>query len=408
MPSTPNPNILTFKQWVDALPEQVYRAFTHRAALREWLCEAVEFEGRKGGRVYLWWNSGYYTAGEVNALVPGRKVAFTWLGRGEPAPSQVTISLRPAKGGTSVAVAHAAGRGKLWAAAIEQFERGWVVALQNLRSVIETGVDLRIASRPMLGIQFGEPLTTDDLARLAVPAKHGLQIKGVVDGMGAQAAGLQKDDVLLSLGGHTTADRAALSDVMNARRAGDKVRAVYCRGGGKHTTTIELSPRPMPRLPDSAAELADAVRAQYAEADAELEKCFAGVTQEEARCKPAPGEWSANEVLAHVIVTERELQSWLSSLIADRDGGGDFTTDEPVRVGAVAAVLDSSAALMEALRRHEAETVAMLAGLPDEFVTWRASFWRMAYELPGFISHRRGHHDQIRAAIQSARAAKGG
>ena len=63
---------------------------------------------------------------------------------------------------------------------------------------------------------------------------------------------------------------------------------------------------------------------------------------------------------------------------------------------------------MEALRRHEAENVAMLAGLPDEFVTWRASFWRVAYELPGFISHRRGHHDQIRAAIQSAHAAKGG
>ena len=72
---------LTFKRSVNVPPAEVYRAFTHATALRDWLCDAAQTEVRKGGRVYLWWNSGVYASGAYTALEPGKKVAWVSMSR---------------------------------------------------------------------------------------------------------------------------------------------------------------------------------------------------------------------------------------------------------------------------------------------------------------------------------------
>ena len=55
---------LSFKQLVKTSPENAYRAFTNATDLRRWLCNVATVVPRPGGRLYMWWNSGYYTSGE--------------------------------------------------------------------------------------------------------------------------------------------------------------------------------------------------------------------------------------------------------------------------------------------------------------------------------------------------------
>src|SRR3972149_3033429 len=66
MPAKP----LHFQRIVNALPSDVYHAFTNTTALREWFCDAAQADPRKGGRVYLWRSTDYYTSGEYTALTP--------------------------------------------------------------------------------------------------------------------------------------------------------------------------------------------------------------------------------------------------------------------------------------------------------------------------------------------------
>ena len=78
------PAPIKLKRTIAAPLAEVYRALTHPTALRDWLADAAQSEPRPGGRLYLWWNDGYYANGRFAALEPGKKVAFSWHGSGEP------------------------------------------------------------------------------------------------------------------------------------------------------------------------------------------------------------------------------------------------------------------------------------------------------------------------------------
>ncbi len=47
------PPMFTFKRNVHAAPEEVYRAFTHATALRDWLCSLASIEPRLNGALFL-------------------------------------------------------------------------------------------------------------------------------------------------------------------------------------------------------------------------------------------------------------------------------------------------------------------------------------------------------------------
>src|SRR5205085_11969576 len=121
--------------------------------------------------------------------------------------------------------------------------------------------DLRVARRPMLGLSGGAPLEAERAARLGVPVTEGLWLDGFLEGMGARAAGLQKDDVLVSLGGQPVNAGTSLASLLQGHRAGDRVPIDFYRGTERHTVTVELSARPMIQPPASAEELAREVRA---------------------------------------------------------------------------------------------------------------------------------------------------
>ena len=180
-----------FKRNLAAPPAEVYRAFTNSTALREWFCDGATTDPHKGGHIYSWWNNGYYTSGEFIALEPDKKVAFSWHGRGEPDATRVQVLLAAMDGGTLMTIAHSGvGTDKSWAKSIQEIETGWTAALENLQAVLETGMDLRFTRRPMLGISGGDELTPQIAATIAAPVTEGFRLEGVVDGMGAQGAGL--------------------------------------------------------------------------------------------------------------------------------------------------------------------------------------------------------------------------
>ncbi len=403
------PSTFTFKQTVNAPPAEVYRAFTHATALRDWLSDAAQAEARLDGRLYLWWGSGFYMSGAFTALEPGKKLVFTWDGKGEPAPTKVQVSLKdaPRNGGTAVTLTHSGvGSGTAWASTVHAIMKDWPESLANLASVLETGIDLRYANRPRLGIFFAE-FNPQVAQRLNVPAKKGILLEGTMEDSGARAAGLQKDDVIVRFDGKNV-DIDGLGAVLDAHKAGDKVEAVFYRGGEKRTATVELSRRPIPAVPPTAAELAEVVRKNYVDLDAELAKMLEGVTEEEASFK-AGAEWSLKELVCHFIAMERDFQSWVADMLNDTPVNDSLEMRPNVneRLRALVGRFGTLAALLEELKHAQAETAALIANWPDWFVARKHMYRRAAlWMLQVVPDHLRSEHgEQLQAAVK---AAKGG
>jgi uncharacterized protein YndB with AHSA1/START domain len=398
---------LKFKRVIHASPSEVFRSVTRAAALRQWFSDAAQVEARKRGRVYFGWNDGYAAMGEVTAVEPDKKIAFTWQGKDEPESTRVQVTLRPApkNGGTVVSVAHIGlGAGKKWAEAVKGLEVGWQACLENLQSVLETGEDLRIVRRPMLGISDLEELNAERAAKLGVPVQEGVRIGGLVEGMGAQAAGLQKDDVVVSLGGKQVNAGVALINALQSHHAGDAIPVVFYRGREKKTVTMTLSRRPLPEMPPTPAAFADALRAQQAESDARLAQSLVGVSDAEAAHRPVPTEWSVKEVIAHIIAGERDNQALVAELLMDSERWyDDYDNELNARPNGTIALHPTLADLVDELKRAEAELAATLAALPPELVARKRIYWRLCFNLLQPPTHVDTHLHQIRAAIASAR-----
>ena len=395
---------LTFEQKIRASPAELYRAFTNATALREWLADVATTSPKKGGRFYLAWNDGYYTSGEFTSLTPGEKVAFTWHSRDDPGPTAVRASLLPEDGGTRLLVEHSGlGTGAEWSETLEDMKRAWPRSLENLATVMETGEDLRFTRRPMLGVIVGE-FNAEVAAHLGVPVTEGIHLDGVVPGMGAEAAGLRPDDVVVSIAGRQVVDWPTLSDALAAHQAGDTVEVVYYRGPDRQTVEMTLFGRPIPDIPETAQSLAGAARERYREVESELEAFLGDVSEAEAGYKPAPDAWSVKETLAHLIHSERGWHSWMSDIITGHEPWYDEWGGNPhARVAATVSAYPTVEALLDELKRHHAETAALVANLPPEFVSRKGSYWRLAFNLLEAPYHHRTHMQQMQEAVGAAR-----
>lgn len=397
---------MTFSRTVRAEPVEVFRAFTHRAALRDWLCNAAEVEPRVGGRIYAWWNSGYYTAGVFTQLEPGKSLAFTWRGPKDPSSSEIRVNIEPgAEAGTSVVnVTHSGiGSGPGWEDTASQAAEGWEQALENLQSALETGIDLRLARRPMLGISSLDVLTPELQAKLGVPVSKGIWIGGLVQESGAERAGLRKDDVLVGLAGREINEFPDVPVALGKSRAGDRVDMTFYRGPERHNTTIELSKRPMTEAPETTPALASSVRERYETLDEELAHVVQGATEEEANYRPAPGEWNALEILAHLVAVEHDTQTWITFIAEDGDPENVFHSNDTGRVQALAAAYPTLPAMVEQLEREEAITCGMLENIPEAASRHKHHMANLAAWTTTFDVHHREHFEEIRSLLEAAR-----
>jgi uncharacterized protein YndB with AHSA1/START domain len=393
-----------FNQFVKTSPAKVYNAFTNATALREWICDVSTVDPNPGGRLYMAWNSGYYVCGEYTQLEPDKKIEFTWYGRNEPGVSQVKVTLIAGGGGTKVELEHTLPEtNKDWDNIVKEVEDGWKSSLENLASVLETGADLRVTKRPMLGITLSD-FNADLARRLGVPVSEGIRVDGLLQGMGAQAAGLQPNDVIVAADERETRKFGDIPTILESKRAGDKLKITFYRGNKKITADMVLSGRRIPEIPDTLEGLVEAVKRMYDQQKVDIEKLFAGVSDTEASFKPKKDEWSAKEVLAHLIHSERFFQIFIWDLLGGQERwvdrfAGNLTPP-------ILATLAAFPTLKELLREFDyslAETLASLTNLPPEFIENKGSYWRMAYAISEGPYHFQTHLAQMRASIEAAR-----
>ena len=167
---------------------------------------------------------------------------------------------------------------------------------------------------------------------------------------------------------------------------------------------MELSARPVPEIPMDAASLAEAVQKENTVNWARLANVLQGVSETEAAYHPGPEAWCANEVLAHMIHGERESQSLIQDLAysEERVSDGSIGNFDP-RVRATVIAYGSLERLADAYQRSQSETVALIAGLPDDFVARKGTFWRLGFGLLQSNRHALEHVSQIAIAVAAAR-----
>ena len=398
--------ILKFRLLIQAPAQQIYAAFTRANALSQWLCNGADVDAHEGGRMYLWWQGGYYSSGEYLRLTPGVKLAFTWHGRNEPGTTIVKVTLEPQEdGGTLLKLNHTdIGEGKIWRAASREYQKGWLSSLENLRSVLETGQDLRLVRRPMLGVSGLEDMTPALAESLGVPFVSGLRLDGTVEGYGAHAAGLQKDDILTKLAGEKTASYGDLVKVLQGLKAGDEVKVNFQRAGEKQTTQVTLSARPMPELPATQSGLLAALKAEYSKDEKALAAALKGATPVETAFQPAADAWNVKKVLCHMIVVERAVHEWLTGMIEGRDPNPLlFHSNLSARIQVMVDAYGSATNLLKEFKRSSAETLGLLAAMPAEITENKGDFWLLSLNLIGMPDHTRAHIRQIQELLAQAR-----
>jgi uncharacterized protein YndB with AHSA1/START domain len=392
---------------IEASPSEVFHYFTNSTAIRDWMCNIATTDPRPGGHLYFCWPEDYYTCGEFTQLETDKYVSFTWHGRGEPRQTEVVVALKKKKAGTLVNLTHRKiGEGEKWDKIGETFKTQWERALENLASVLETGADLRITRRPMLGIYIGE-FNPEIANQLCVPVTYGSRIAGVVEGMGAQKAGLHKDDVIVALDKKEISPGVSLTSLISSRHAGDIVEVTFYRGPEMHNAKMTLSGRSIPPIPASGKELSKQVEPIYHQYEGEIEKLLKDASDEECNFKPEPSEWNVKEVLAHLIHSELGWQNFSSEIISGFEGSYDgFGGNVQARIDGTITIYPTKDDLFKALVAHDTETLSMLAHVPDEFIAHKGRFWKLVFLSHQNSYHLQSHLEQMQAAIQSAREAK--
>jgi uncharacterized protein YndB with AHSA1/START domain len=394
----------TVEQFINAPAERVYYAFTNATTIREWLCDLATLAPHPGGRIYLYWNAGFYAAGEYLSIEKERSIKFKWVGKDEPGPSLVHIIFEPKNDGTSVKISHTVPEGTQWIPLLEGFQEEWSVGLKNLAYLLETGKDIRTVNRPMLGIVPGD-FSADQAMRLHIPVAEGIRLDGVVDAMAASLAGLMRDDVIIGMAGKpVTSNPESLAAALEGKKGGDKVEVVFYRGSDKRTAIMELSKRPMPVVPWEPTQLAVIAREKYEMAVSELLECFKGASEEQASKKPNSHEWSAREVLAHLIHSERSFQGYLDDMIGGYDRwADDWGGNVDARIQATIIAYKNTNGLIQELKRLCEETINFVQLLPPEFVARKDAYYAVGVQIAQGPEHIETHIDQIRSAINFAK-----
>jgi len=400
-----DPTAICLECTIAAPPEQVWAALTERNRLRSWLCDQVLIEARAGGRYLFRWRSGFEAQGTQVEFEAPEKLTWAWQGLGEPGLTLVRWELQAKGPGTHVRVTHTGfGRDPRSQTARAEAAKGWEKGLENLQSVLEEGIDLRQARRPLMGVLL-DNMSVERAEQEDIATTTGVYIAGMVEGGAAEEAGIQEGDVLVAFGDYTLYDFADLVTAMPAYRAGDKVAVALVRGKEQLTVEVELRGRPMPPAAEPLPEAVTRLRDGQAQVRAALAEITAGLPSEQAARSPAEGEWSVREILAHLSSAERDMQTNLLYLVVgfELNGDPDFSV-APDRNAVVLALEPTLAGLLARFDRDMEESALLLERLSPQTVADRYRY-RQALELVfNFSNHTNDHVEQIRRAAEAVRA----
>jgi uncharacterized protein YndB with AHSA1/START domain len=385
-----------FTQTIDMPVNVVYDSFTTATRLAEWFCYDAQLEVNEGGRFYAYWRDPkFYAMGEYLEVKPKERLSLKWTDL-EGNTGTLEINFSELNEGTQVTAEYDAPIGS-------NLEDIWQRGMKALKVTTERGYHPNDLERPMLGVLVGATINAENAAQFNVPVTHGIAIQGALEGLSAAAAGLRRGDVLVSADGQDLKEAQTLPSITRAHKAGDTIEIVYYRDGERHAIPLELKSRPLHPAPVSLIDLAAQIEPRKAEVMRELDALVATFTEEEARFKPASNAWSANEVIAHLVNTERDTQTMIASL----ENGNElevFTGNMDARVRATVNRYPSKAALVQALKDTHLETLEMIRNLPDHFLQRRFHVVRVQQNAEFDPAHTRQHFGQMQRAVDAARA----
>ena len=93
--------------------------------------------------------------------------------------------------------------------------------------------------RAYLGVQIAE-MTPELASRAGMDAPSGVYVANVVEGAGAEAAGIKEGDVITSVNGNKISTFVQLTEIVRQFRPGDKVNVEIIRNGYPRTVEVEL------------------------------------------------------------------------------------------------------------------------------------------------------------------------
>ena len=125
--------------------QRTFDAVTNPGMLVKWLADKAELTLRKGGSYRLGWNGGPTHTGTVLEFEPGKSIALSWDWPDVALHGTVfKLSVEPKDDGSLLIVEHSGfPRAEKWADLYGGAEWGWTYFAVNLKSVLETGHDLR-------------------------------------------------------------------------------------------------------------------------------------------------------------------------------------------------------------------------------------------------------------------------
>ncbi|MFQ5943207.1 MAG: SRPBCC domain-containing protein [Anaerolineales bacterium] len=398
---------LKFERTIPAKPEDVYYAVSTSQGWRDWLVDAAYFRAQPGGSFHLSWDTGWYSSGTVEALEKPGKVTLEWRGKEAPSATKVAIRLESEGEATAFSLVHSGfGEGEAWDASREMAASGWKIGLENLESIFDTGADLRVTRRPMLGV-MGNDFNEEIAASISVPVSEGYRLADVVEGMGAEKVGLQGDDVIVEMDGSPVRTWEDIGPILQRKQAGDLVDVVFYRGSEKNGVEMELSGRPIPDTPLDPAAFAQEYRKIAADITNELRGALEGVSEAEAEFTDAEA-WSVKENIAHLIVGEEWYLFYLTELIVDSVAQYSGTWENRrEQLRAVVRVTPTVEQLVQRLENAFEQTCCLLEEAAQTLgarkgVMWQLGIWWL--QLPG--AHEREHIEQIKKDLEKIRAAE--
>ncbi|MGD8455495.1 MAG: SRPBCC domain-containing protein [Anaerolineales bacterium] len=393
-----DPNKLKFSRSIKAPAENLYYAFTKRSGWSDWFCEGVEGDAQKFKQIFLTWKIGESAGLHFTKFKENKQLVFTWYGSQDERPSEVTVNFTEKGGVTEVVVEHRA----VAAAQVEQMTKIWEDGLDNLKSVFEEGVDLRISARPMFGVLIEDMVTPEYAKEKNLPIDHGMLLGETLPGMGAEASGLAGGDLIYEISGIKIEDYHSIDAVISPRKAGDIVEMHYLRGEEKYTAEVELTYRPMPEIPPTAHDFSEKVSETYECANAKIDEVIEGVTEQQAEYRTKPGEWHSKEVFAHLISTERSMYAWAASLVQGWESYA-WTDNLPARMKSFQVVYPRLLDLRRELGNAQQEGVVLVAELPAEFVSRKSAYVRLVNTFFMMVpKHYKDHITQIQDNLFAA------
>jgi uncharacterized protein YndB with AHSA1/START domain len=134
---------IAVEQTINATPERIFKALTDAKELESWFPSKVSSDPKVGGEYSFTFedkndpSKDHIRNGKFTELVPGKKVRYDWMDT-----TDVTFNISPAANGTRVSLTHS-GWDADDNANIDAHTQGWTFFLQNLKSYLEEGKDLR-------------------------------------------------------------------------------------------------------------------------------------------------------------------------------------------------------------------------------------------------------------------------